>query len=101
MSHVNGDASPHMPPNERSAYEYSMGCDFQALRSPNIGLLAQMLRDHPDYVGFCDKIDRFSSVGRERLGSEEFWDPLAKKIIVGIKVCITGNQKQLSKMKKT
>ena len=77
-----------------------MGYDFQALRSPNIRLLIQMLQDHPDYVVFREKINHFSSVGRERLGSEEFWDPFAKNIIVGGKVCITGDEKELNKMKK-
>ena len=77
-----------------------MGCNFQALRSPNIDILVQMLQDHPDYIGFRDKIHHFSSVGRERLGSKEFWDPFAKNIIVGVKVCITGDKKELNKMKK-
>ena len=91
MIGITGDGSVVASPPERSAYKYSIRCNFQVLHTPYIALLVQMLQEHPDYLGFRDKIDHFSSVGREQVITSRFWDPLAKKIIVGIKVCITGN----------
>ena len=59
-----------------------------------------MLQKHQDYVGFKDKIKLLSDSGKEMLSSVSLWDPLAKKIIIGVKASITGNEKELGKMKK-
>ena len=87
------------PPNERSAYEYSIRCSFQALHSPNIKFLVQILQMHQDYAGFNDKIKLLSEDNREVLASAQFWDPFAKNVIIGIKHCITGDSGELAKMK--
>ena len=88
------------PPSDRSAYEYCLDCSFQALYPLNIDVLIQMLVKGKDYLGFSDKIDLLSNESQTLLTSSEFWDPLAKKAIIGIKVCITGKKNELSKMKK-
>ena len=67
MIGIMGAAYVVASPPEHSAYEYSIRCNFQALHTPDITLLVQMLQEHPDYLGFCDKINHFSSVGRERV----------------------------------
>ena len=98
---VDATDPPHdLPSGERSAYEYSVECSFQALHSPNIELVVQMLQKHQDYVGFFDKIELLSDEGKELLASAKFWDPFAKKAIISIKCCLTGDEKELGKMKK-
>ena len=94
------DTHPDVPPSDRSAYEYSIDCSFQALHSPDIGLLVEMLQKHHDFVGFSDKILLLSNEGRELLVSTRLWDPFAKKAIIGIKSCLTKNKTELGKMKK-
>ena len=94
------DAPPDLPSIERTAYEYCVGCSFQALYSPDIELLVKMLQMHDDFVGFRDKIDNLSDIGRKEVVSTSFWNPFAKNIIIGVKVCITGEEKALIKMKK-
>lgn len=51
-------------------------------------------------MGFRDKIELLSDEGRELPASIEFWDPFAKKAIIDVKCCLTGNDKELGKMKK-
>ena len=90
-----------VPPSvSRSAHDYSTRCSFLALHSPNIELIVRMLQNHRDYVGFEDKIALLSASCRDQLVSIHFWDPFAKKVIVGIKVCITEDSKELGKIKK-
>lgn len=80
---------------QRSAYEYSIECSFQSLHSPNIDFLVEMLQKHHDYIGFHDKISLLSFESNELLTSSKFWDPFAKRVIIGIKCILTGDQKEL------
>ena len=66
------DTHPDVPPSDRSAYEYSLDCSFQALHSPDIGLLVEMLQKHYDYMGFRDKICLLSDKCKDLLASSAF-----------------------------
>ena len=100
MSADDSDTHPDLPPRNRSAYEYSLDCSFQALHSPDTGLLVEMLQKHHDYMGFRDKICLLSDKCKDLLASSAFWDPFAKKAIIGVQCCLTEKKDELSKMKK-
>ena len=100
MSADTSVTTPNTPSIERSVYEYSTGCSFKVLNSPNIELLIQMLQKHQDYVGFKDKIALLSDEGKVLLASTRLWDPFAKKIVIAVKVSITGEKAELGTMKK-
>ena len=95
LSAVQSDTHPSV-----SSYEYSTQCSFKALHSPNIGQLVMMLKQHRDYVGFRDKIDLLSEMGKDQLVSTRFWDPFAVSIIAVVRDCVTSEDKLLSKMKR-
>ena len=43
----------------------SAQCSLEVLHSPNIELLVQLLQDHPDYIGFQDKIALLAESGQD------------------------------------
>ena len=69
MSADDSDTHPDVPPSDCSAYEYSLDCSFQALHSPDTGLLVEMLQKHHDYMGFRDKICLLSDKCKDLLAS--------------------------------
>jgi len=94
-THADAPSTKH-----QCAYEYSTRCSFQALHSPNIGILVGKLQSHQDYVGFRDKVKLLSENGQEQLASNRLWDPFTLKIVSIIKSSITMNEKELNKMRK-
>ena len=94
------DPPPDAPPSECSTYKYSIKFYFHPLHLPTIDLLVEMLSKHHDYIGLCDKITLLSSEQNNLLLSTEFCEPFAKKAIIGIKFCLTVEEKGVSKMKK-
>jgi len=79
------DLPPDLPPSERSAYEYSVGCSFKSLHPPDIEVLINLLHKHKDYTGSSDRIELLSVDGKELLGSTHFWDPFTKKLVIASK----------------
>ena len=63
MSEDTVDELPTIP--SVSTYEYSAQCSPEVLHSPNIELLVQLLQDHPDYIGFQDKIALLAESGQD------------------------------------
>lgn len=92
MSADESDPPQNLPSSEHSAYEYSLDCSFQALHSPNIDLLVQMLQKDKDCIRFRNKIEILSDEGRKLLVSSQFWDPFTKKEIIGVKCCLTWDK---------
>ena len=73
----------------QNAHEYSVHYSFKALHLPNIEILVRILQEHQDYGGFLNKIALLLERGQKYITSPDFWDPLAKKAVIAIKVCIT------------